>query len=351
MSADRQPLERYFRALRSVDPSGASDVVLDLFDGGMPVGGITRDVLVPAQVRVGELWQLGEWSVADEHAATAVTESAVLALEHASRPHPLSHQRHIVFACAEGEWHTLPARMAAVVAANCGTRVTVLGPSLSADQLGLRLSAGDVDLLALSCTVAANMLGAARCIAAAHEQNVPVLAGGRAFAHSPRRAQAVGADGWSDDPAALRGPTPAQAGRAVEPTMEVLALDAVDPAVVALVFDRMVAAIPPLDSVTSGQRASACEQIRLMSRYAAAALLTGDPSIVEELLRWLCVLAPGSQQAEIITMSALLLADAVEPEAPGGAALLRAVAGTVTSGSAARGDPGSRRGAVSPRGR
>ncbi len=331
MTADAAPLETYFRSVRAVDTTEASDFVLELFDEGTPVQRITDEVLGPAQVRVGELWQRGEWSVADEHAATAVTEAAVLALAHAARPRVLAQQRHIVVVCAEGEWHTLPARMAAVIAAGPGTRVTMLGPSLPADQLSRRLSLGDVDLLALSCTMPTNLLGPAKCIAAAHEQDVPVLAGGRAFGDTPLRAHALGADGWSRDPAALIQPLPAPTRGAVDPPLEVLVLDAVDGAVVALAYERMVATFPRLATMTPEQQARTREDFGWMARYTAAALLTGDHLIVDELLLWLGSLLAGRVPLEVIATSALLLADAVEPEAPRGAELLRQAAGRVAA--------------------
>jgi len=324
-------LETYFRSVRSVDAASATDFVLEMFDEGTPVQQITGEVLGPAQVRVGELWQQGDWSVADEHAATAVTEAAVLALGHAARPRAMAEQRHIVVACVEGEWHTLPARMAAVAGANPGTRVTVLGPSLPADQLARRLSSGDVDLLALSCTMPTNLLGASRCIEAAHEHGVPVLVGGRAFGDTPLRAHALGADSWSNDPAALHQPPPARTGLAVETSLEVLVLDAVDAAVVALAYDRMVAAFPRLATMTPEQQARTREDFGWMARHTAAALLTDDPLIVDELLLWLCSLLAGRVPLEVITTSALLLADAVEPEAPRGAEVLRQAAGRVAS--------------------
>ena len=336
MTADAAPLETYFRSVRAVDTAEASDFVLELFDEGTPVQRITGEVLGPAQVRVGELWQQGDWSVADEHAATAVTEAAVLALAHAARPRVLAQQRHIVVVCAEGEWHTLPARMAAVVAAGPGTRVTMLGPSLPADQLARRLAAGDVDVMALSCTMPTNLLGAARCIAVAHEQGVPVMAGGRAFGDTPLRARALGADGWSLDPAALLQPPPPRTGLAVEPPLEVLVLDAVDTSVVALAYEQMVAAFPRLATMTTAQQERTREDFGWMARYTAAALLTGDHLIVDELLFWLGSLLAGRVPLEVITTSALLLADAVEPAAPRGAELLRQSAGRVAAAGPAR---------------
>ncbi len=108
-------------------------------------------------------------------------------------------------------------------------------------------------------------------------------------------------------------------------------LDAVDAAVVALAYDRMVAAFPRLATMTLEQQARTREDFGWMARHTAAALLTGDPLIVDELLRWLCSLLAGRVPSEVLTTSALLLADAVEPEAPRGAELLRHAAGRVAS--------------------
>ncbi|MCW2606386.1 MAG: hypothetical protein JWO60_1079 [Frankiales bacterium] len=321
----------YFRHLSDVDVRAASDLVLDLFDGGVPVDEITTRVLAPAQVEVGRLWEQGTWSVADEHAATAVTDGALAALTHAAAPpRGTASQHHLLVACVEGEWHTLPARMAAAVAATDGSvRVTVLGPSLPAEQLRRRLGNGDVDVLALSCTLPANLLGAARCIAAAHDADVPVVVGGRAFGTTPHRAYALGADAWSCDPAVLRAAPVERVGRTCRIPLEAVLLDGIDDRLVALAFERVVAAFPRLAQMTAWEQDRTREDLRWMARYAGAAVLTGDPTVVEELLAWLARLIGDRVPPLVLATSARLLADTVEPDAPQGAALLRAAADTL----------------------
>jgi methanogenic corrinoid protein MtbC1 len=318
-------LEGYFRSVSDVDVGAASDLILELFDEGMPVGEITRGVLGPAQVQVGQMWEQGTWSVADEHAATAVTESALAALTHAAAPpRGTAAERHLLMACVEGEWHTLPARMAAAVAAADGSvRVTVLGPSLPADQLGRRLASGDVDVLALSCTLPTNLIGAARCIAAAHEAEVPVVVGGRAFGTTPQRAYAIGADAWAEDPAVLQSTLVELIGRSCNVSTQALLLDGIDDGLITLAFDRLVAAFPRLAQMTPWQQERTREDLRWMARHAAAALLTDDPSVVDELFAWLTRLLGDRVPATVIATSAHLLADTVEPDAPQGAAVLR----------------------------
>jgi hypothetical protein len=139
--------------------------------------------------------------VADEHAATAVTEACTLALP-TSGAGPL-----VLVACPEGEWHTLPPRMLAVVA---GVRAVVLGPGLPAAHLERYLDRQQPDVLALSCTMPTNLLQARDSIAAAHRAGVPVVAGGRAFGPDGRRAAHLGADAWAASrrrpPGAAPGP-------------------------------------------------------------------------------------------------------------------------------------------------
>lgn len=329
MTDVRGALERYFQTVMAVDAAEASDLVLDLLDDGTPVSQITTEVLAAAQLRVGRLWEQGAWSVADEHAATAVTDTALSALTAAAgrrqqaRP---TQARHVVIACAEGEWHTLPARMAAAVASSPDVRVTPLGPSVPADHLGRRLAAGDVDLLALSCTLPTNLVGAARCVQAAHAAGVPVLAGGRAFGSDGRRAHAIGADAWTDDPAELATATPELAGRPAEIPTEVLLLDVPGDATVQVAYERLAAAFPSLAQMAAWQRQRTREDLAWICRYTGAAVLTDDPTVLDEFFAWLLGLLDGRVPAHVITTSAHLVADTVEPDAPRGAAMLHAAA-------------------------
>jgi methanogenic corrinoid protein MtbC1 len=328
-SSRGDPLEEYFRSLTDVDAFGATDLVLGLLDEGTPVERITAEVLVPAQIRVGQMWEQGKWSVADEHAATAVTETALLALSAAAGRRHRGGGRHVVVACGEGEWHTLPARMASTVAASSDARVTVLGPSLPAEHLGRRMQAGDVDLLALSCTMPTNLIGAARSIGAAHEAGVPVIVGGRAFGGTAQRAHAIGADAWAAEAAALLVATPELAGRSSSVPSEVLTLDAVSETTVTLAYERMAAAFPRLSQMSPLQQARTREDFKWMARFTAATLLTGDVTILDDFLSWLCGLLSGRVPTTVIVTSAHLIADALEPDAPNGAELLRGAAARI----------------------
>ncbi len=133
-------------------------------------------------------------------------------------------------------------------------------------------------------------------------------------------------------------PLPDLARRSSEISTEVLILDAVDDAIIALAYDRMVAAFPRLSNMAPYQQARTREDLGWMARFTAGALLTNDASIVEDLLAWLCGLLRGMVPASVITTSAQLLAETLEPQTSSGAAILRHAAAKVEIDMTGSGD-------------
>jgi methanogenic corrinoid protein MtbC1 len=154
-----------------------------------------RHVIGAAIRHVGELWQQGSWTVAQEHAATAVAEAVLSYLEVVQAPdRPVGD---VAVVAADGEWHSLPARLVAHAFERAGLHVHYLGAGVPASDVATSLPTARVDVLAVSVTVSANLVGAARTIAAGHAAGVPVLLGGAAS--SPSRAEVLGADAHADD--------------------------------------------------------------------------------------------------------------------------------------------------------
>jgi methanogenic corrinoid protein MtbC1 len=318
----RSPLDVYFDALVRCDPAAATDLVLDQLEAGASLSEIVQDVLAPAQTRVGELWERGEWSVAHEHTATAVTEAAVSALWVMTARRQLGDGPRVALACAEGEWHSLPSRMAAALAAEAGADVTVLGPSMPADHLQQRLEAGDIDVLALSCTVPAHLVGAARCVAAGHAAGLPVVVGGRAFAGSQQRAAAIGADRLAGTPQALSDPPPAAGGDVVV-AEEALRLDAVAGATVDDLLGRVVEVSSGPAGLPTAQHERLRQDVRWIVGYTGAAVLTDDPSVLDDFLGSLLRMHDGVP-ASVVLDRGDVVADGLGPLAPRGATMLRA---------------------------
>lgn len=321
----------YFQALADADVAAAVAALDNASTSGASRTRLIRDVIARGQRRAGELWMAGTWSVADEHAATAVAEQSLSAVAPPRGPSPA--RRHVVLACAEGEWHTFPARLAADLARTSTLDVTLVGGSVPTAHLQRCLQDLRPDALAVSTTMPSNLIGAARSISAARGEGIPVVVGGAAWGRGQHRAHRLGADAHVEDPADLAGVLEAgmlQATSAAPPSIpvEALLLDSPSPEVLLVALERQVAAHPWMRSMSTRQRADTLDDLRWLARYTGASLACEDPTILRDLLDWLtALLEPRGVPVSAIYDSCLYLAEAVEPEAPGGAALLRDEAG------------------------
>jgi methanogenic corrinoid protein MtbC1 len=180
-------------ALRDGDAALAHRLLVEFMHDGYDLPYLLDEVLAPIQADTGHRWELGDISIPEEHASTAALDTLVSMLAGAFGQ-PVEADT-VVIACAEGDSHTLPARMAAAVLTYDGYHTLFLGNALPADDLGDYLASVAASAMVLSCTRPAALLGARRCVAAAHYVGVPVLVGGRAFAADTDRAALIGADG------------------------------------------------------------------------------------------------------------------------------------------------------------
>lgn len=318
----------YIQALADADVGGAVSALDDGLGRGTTSRQLLQDVVARGQREAGDRWLNGSWSIADEHAATAVAEQAmaVVAPPHASMPA----QRRVVLACAEGEWHTFAARLAAELARSPALDVTLLGGSVPAAHLQHRLRGTRPDALALSVTLPSHLVGASRSIAAAHAEGIPVVVGGAAWGdgvHASHRAGRLGADAHLADPVDLARVVEDLSGRQVEQggevPVEALRLDALSAEVIQLAQERQAVAHPGTPGTGIAQLDDGQPDLRLIARHAAASLACDDVSILRDLLSWLMVL--GTRRgvpAVVVYDGCRYLADAVEPEAPTGARLL-----------------------------
>ncbi|HEX8050917.1 MAG TPA: B12-binding domain-containing protein, partial [Solirubrobacterales bacterium] len=110
-------------ALLDVDPARAYEVARRGLDRGLSLACVYEEVIAPALWRVGELWEEGAISVADEHLATAMTYRIMVGL-YASTLGTESGGGHVLLAGVEGEQHVVGLRMAADVLEVAGFETT-----------------------------------------------------------------------------------------------------------------------------------------------------------------------------------------------------------------------------------
>jgi methanogenic corrinoid protein MtbC1 len=280
--------DEFFDALTRADEQRAVDLATGLVEAGNPVSEVLLRLVGPAQERVGLLWQAGEWSVAQEHAATCINERVVAAV--GARTRTGGDRGHVVLGCLDGEWHALPARIVGEVLRENGWRVTFLGASVPPAHLISYLHEQGPDVVAVSCALPMHLPGAHRTIAAAQRTGTPVLAGGPGFGTDGRWARKLGVDayaataaeavallesaGWSATPSAVQ-----ESGGA-----EYAGLRERRAALVQDAVARMGGAAPLGDG-------DAYDDATQLVDFLAAAVYLADPDLFAEHVGWLAVVA------------------------------------------------------------
>jgi diguanylate cyclase (GGDEF)-like protein len=146
----------------------------------MGVAGLYQRVIAPAMWRIGQLWEKGEISVADEHLATALTHQVMASVYGPSLGHKVKPGR-ILMAAVEGEQHALGLRMAADVVELAGYETIYLGADVPMDGLLQAVAARSPDLVGLSATMPDSIQTLDRAIAEIQRVNpkLIVLFGGQ----------------------------------------------------------------------------------------------------------------------------------------------------------------------------
>ncbi len=263
------------------DAGTAFHQVLDLLDQGTPFEEVLYDVLAPIQADVGHRWQDGDYGIGDEHAVSAGVETLVAMLA-GSFDQPTDGDT-VVVATAEGDNHSLPAKILSAHLMYHGLRVINLGSSLPADALGAFLADHQPTALVLTCAMTSHLPGARRMIAEAHEAGVPVVAGGRGFGRDPLWAIALGADVWVDDPRRLPEELESLVPDVEAAEEAVMVRDAPGLA------DRWAdlgALAESLANGAGGPAATIPEDVEVFARTFDAALLVDDPVPIVELVEW-----------------------------------------------------------------
>ncbi|MGW7618825.1 cobalamin B12-binding domain-containing protein [Streptomyces antimycoticus] len=192
--------------LAGADEDGALELATGLVTSGVSAEDVLLGLVAPAQVRVGERWESGEWTVAQEHAATHVSRLTVDAIASTARtggtartPAGAGPPRHVLVACSDGEWHVLPSHILTEVLRLRGFQVRSLGASVSPHELLSDVHQNGPDVVALSCTLSWNLPLAHRQIETCRCAGVPVMTGGPGFGPEGTWAYALGADLYAAD--------------------------------------------------------------------------------------------------------------------------------------------------------
>lgn len=191
-----QSMEEYLLdAFHSFDARRANQILeeaLTIYD----VETVSLEVMQPALIRLGLMWEQGVTCMAVEHFATSFCMRKLSGLFNASQPELGSHT--IVMSGVAGEMHELGLLISAVIFSRSGYRVIYLGSNLPAEELvaAVRSIRADAVVLSAPTDTATQTLRATiarlRALEPAHQ--LPLIGyGGAVFEQRPELQDTVDA--------------------------------------------------------------------------------------------------------------------------------------------------------------
>lgn len=187
----------YIGALREGDRRKALSAALNAVNAGLDIRDLYLDVFQPAMHEVGRLWEANQFTVAQEHLATAITQS-VMAQLYAGCNEQRYLGRTMVATTIGGELHELGIRMVADFFELEGYDVYYLGVNVPVEDIVSMVNQRRAHLLGLSVTLGSHILQARTVIQAVRAspigRTIKVMVGGQPFNRAPEVARSIGAD-------------------------------------------------------------------------------------------------------------------------------------------------------------
>lgn len=188
-------------ALLQGDRRQASKLVSAAVEGGVTLVELYLQVFQPCLREVGRLWQTGRVTVAQEHLVTAAVQLLMAQLYPRLFATPRI-GRSVVIASVGGELHEIGARMVGDVFELHGWDSHFTGANTPARGVAALAVDLDVDVVAISATLAGHLPMVASLVQALRETgDAKILVGGRPFLQVPDLWRAVSADGSAPDAA------------------------------------------------------------------------------------------------------------------------------------------------------
>lgn len=295
----RPARDRLWSAVLDRDEYAAAANVFAMLDAGLTPEDVLLEVIAPVQNQVGREWAANRLTVTQEHAATAINDHLITVIAHHRASKPAIKAGSVTVACADGEWHALPARLLAEVLRMRGWQVDYVGAHVPTSHLIPHLRDTRPDALALSCSIPTRLPTAHAAIISSQAAGMTVLAGGAAFGTDGRFAYQLGADAWAPDAKGaaerLRTGFPSvSAASSRQPAEDLPHLADQEHALVGRsatqlvkgTLAQMVDRFPPMRAYGEVQRRHTGEDVAQIVEYLATALYVDDDALFAEFITW-----------------------------------------------------------------
>jgi len=184
---------RYGDALRAGDSAMAAQVTDEALAIGTSPAAIQALIIAPAMERIGDLWQQGAVSVADEHLATAISSGVLVRLFDALSVARARSRESVLLAEVAGQHHVLGLRMVADVLEGAGFDVLFLGADVPVGALRSFVSEHQPAVTGLGFGIDTDVHSLAEAIIAVHDASAEprLMLGGHAVPASLRECYPV----------------------------------------------------------------------------------------------------------------------------------------------------------------
>ncbi|WP_306336020.1 B12-binding domain-containing protein [Streptomyces sp. KL118A] len=259
---------------------------------------VLLELIAPAQQRLGLAWAADEITVAQEHAATVISERCIAAVADGTAPAlagPVLGR--VLVSCVGGEWHALPARLVSEVLRLRGWRVDHLGAQVPTEHVVAHVRRTRAQAVLLSSSIPTLLPGAHNAISSCQGAGVRVLAGGAAFGPQGRYARMMRAE-WAEDArgaAALLGRSPTPPVEAARPPdldlphladQEYTMVCRTRLQLVKQALADVEEGFPEMRRYSEYQRERTVEDIDYVVGHLATALYVNDPDLFTRFIVW-----------------------------------------------------------------
>lgn len=172
----------------------AAQAALDRLVSDLSLPTVLRDVVLPYLTELGERWESGTASIAQEHFASNLIRGRLAGL---ARGWGNGHGPRAVLACPPGELHDLALMVFGIILNRNGWRIDYLGMNTPVEELTRTVDARHPDLVVLAATLPENLEPHATQLTTLARHAPLALAGAGA---TPQIAAAVGARLLTGDP-------------------------------------------------------------------------------------------------------------------------------------------------------
>jgi methanogenic corrinoid protein MtbC1 len=143
----------YAAALLAGDEVAAELTIRDALEAGLGMPAIDDEIIAPALWLVGDLWERGDITVADEHLATEIS-LRVLALAREARRVSRARPAHrVMLAAPTAELHVVALRMTGDLLRDAGYGVVMLGADVPPPALAVSATRHKPDVICMSSTM------------------------------------------------------------------------------------------------------------------------------------------------------------------------------------------------------